>query len=145
MRGGLRTLGSASYLVVLLVIVLVPTTVHSQADGSQVIKIIATGKAQSTPITKSWILIEPSLDGIIVPTREWGSVTSVDIIRLMRVYFPRTFEDLISFDFLLLTQVDMGFISPEQATWMYEAIADHGLGGANTRSVMSMNTYLSVP
>ncbi|MBU7004943.1 MAG: hypothetical protein HXS50_05210, partial [Theionarchaea archaeon] len=72
-------------------------------------------------------------------------MTSVDIIRLMRVYFPRTFEDLIAYDFLLLTQVDMGFISPEQATWMYRAISEHGLGGANTRSVMSMNDYLGRP
>jgi len=136
----------STFLLILTVLPLFASTViGSSADEPGAIRVIATGKAESTPVTRGWILVEPSLDGIIVPTREWGGVTSVDIIRLMRVYFPRTFEDLISYDFLLLTQVDMGFISPEQAVWMYRAIAEHGLGGANTRSVMSMNAYLAVP
>jgi hypothetical protein len=97
------------------------------------------------PIARGWILVEPSLEGIIVPTIEGGSVAMNDILRLMRIYFPRTFEELISYDFLLLAQVDMVYISPQQAQWMYDGIADHGLGGANTRSVMSMNNYLSIP
>jgi hypothetical protein len=133
------------HIILVLLAVIICSGVSCQAEDSGVIKVIATGKAQSTPITKGWILVEPSLDGIIVPTREWGGVTSVDIIRLMRIYFPRTFEDLVSYDFLLLTQVDMGFVSPQQALWMYDAIAEHGLGGINTRSVMSMNNYLAVP
>ncbi len=119
------------------------TVICTSPDEPKVIKVIATGKAESTPVARAWILVEPSLDGVIVPTREWGGVRSMDIIRLMRLYFPRTFEDLISYDFLLLTQVDMVFISPEQATWMYKAIAEYGLGGANTRSVMSMNVGLA--
>jgi hypothetical protein len=133
------------YVILAVLTISATIGVCSAEDESKVIRVIATGKAESTPVTRAWILVEPSLDGIIVPTREWGGVTSVDIIRLMRIYFPRTFEDLISYDFLLLTQVDMGFISPEQATWMYRAIAEYGLGGANTRSVMSMNAYLAVP
>lgn len=112
---------------------------------SQPVRIIATGKAQGMPIARGWILTEPSIEGIIVPTRESGSVTSREIIRLMRIYFPRTFDDLVTYDFLLLAQVDMFFISPEQAQWMHDAIADYGLGGVNTRSVMSMNNYLSMP
>ena len=137
--------GSVPPFLILSLLLFSISPAFAQSDEPGIIRVVSTGKAESTPITKGWILIEPSLDGIIVPTREWGGVTSVDIIRLMRVYFPRTFEDLVTYDFLLLTQVDMGFISPEQATWMYRAIAEYGLGGANTRSVMSMNDYLGRP
>jgi len=109
------------------------------------VNVLATGKAEGTPILLGWILTEPSICGTVVPTRESGDVTAPEIKRLMRIYFPRTFEELLNYDFLFLAQVDMSFISPKQALWMHDAIAKHGLGGVNTRSVMSMNNYLSEP
>ncbi len=115
------------------------------AEPMEPVQIVGTGKAQGMPFIRNWILIEPSIDGVIVPTRESGSVGARDIERLMRIYFPRTFEDLISYDFLFLAQVDMAFISPKRQQWMYDAIAEHGLGGVNTRSVMSMQTWWSTP
>lgn len=115
------------------------------AASGNVIQIVATGKAQSMPVIRDWMMVEPSIKGIIVPTREWGSVTAQEIVRLMRIYFPRTFQDLVSYDFLFLAQVDMSFISPRQAQWMHDAMGDYGLGAVNTRSVMSMNLWLSEP
>jgi len=111
----------------------------------QLVKVLATGKAQSMLVLRDWILVEPSVEGIVVPTREWGTVTAQEITRLMRIYFPRTFQDLVVYDFLFLAQVDMSFITPEQAQWMHDGIADRGLGAVNTRSVMSMNIWLSEP
>lgn len=109
------------------------------------VNVLATGKAQGTPILLGWILTEPSIRGTVVPTRESGDVTAPEIKRLMRIYFPRTFDELLRYDFLFLAQVDMSFISPKQALWMYDGIAEYGLGAVNTRSVMSMNNYLSEP
>jgi hypothetical protein len=132
-------------LLTSLVLLVVPIAISSETDAPRPLRVIATGKASGMPIARGWILVEPSLEGTIVPTRESGSVTMNDVVRLMRMYFPRTFDELISYDFLLLAQVSMGYISPRQAQWMYDGIADHGLGGANTRSVMSMNNYQSIP
>ncbi|TLM98884.1 hypothetical protein FDZ71_16515, partial [bacterium] len=99
------------------------------AEGEvQLVRVLATGKAQSMLVLRDWILVEPSIQGIVVPTREWGTVTAQEIIRLMRIYFPRTFQDLVAYDFLFLAQVDMSFITSEQAQWMHDGIADHGLG-----------------
>ena len=133
----------ASVLLVALLLSCLHASLGSEVQGP--VRIIATGKAQGMPYVKAWMLNEPSLVGIIIPTREFGSVLARDIVRLMRIYFPRTFDDLISYEFLFLAQVDMVFVSPTQAQWMHDAIDVHGLGGVNTRSVMSMKGFFSVP
>ncbi len=130
---------------VLAVIILVLFPICAGQEPMEPVQIIGTGKAAGMPHVKNWILIEPSIDGLIVPTRASGDVTPSDVRRLMRVYFPRTFDSLLTFDFLFLAQVDMKFISDQKAEWMYEAMEEHGLGGVNTRSVMSMQPWWSGP
>ncbi len=100
------------------------------------IRVIGTGKAQSTPILRRWFSAEPSTEPLIIPTREWGGVTSDDINRLMRIYFPRTYGLLLTYDFYFLAQVEMGFFSPKQEMWMCDALRNSEMGALNTRSTM---------
>ncbi len=64
---------------------------------------------------------------------------------MVRIYFPRTMEELAGYGFILLASVDMGFFTTQQASWMYRGIAEEGLGGMNTRSVHSMSSAWSGP
>jgi hypothetical protein len=64
---------------------------------------------------------------------------------MVRIYFPRTIEELADYGFILLASVEMDFFTTRQASWMYRGIAEEGLGGMNTRSVHSMSSAWSGP
>ena len=108
-------------------------------------RIVAMGKADQGRIEliRGWLLGEPSFQGIVIPARTYGQFGSEDVWKQIRIYFPRTFDELTGYDFILLASVDMQFFTDKQVHWMYESIAEHGLGGINTRSVQSMSTAWS--
>jgi hypothetical protein len=108
----------------------------------RIIKVLAMGKASSTPTLTRWLVTEPSTDPTIIATRAWGAVSGGDILRYMRIYFPRTYEDLVSYEFIYLAQVDMSYVTPEQTRLMYDGLKNNPMGAANTRSIMSaVSTY----
>ena len=111
------------------------------ADSSQPVNIMATCKAGEgrMGIIRGWLFTEPSFQGIVIPARTYGQFSVSDVTRMIRIYFPRTFEELTGYDFILLASVDMQFFIDRQTQWMYNAIAEDGLGGMNTRSVQSMS------
>ena len=114
-------------------------------EKSRIIKVIGTGKAEGMPILTAWFTSEPSTDPIIIPTRVWGAVSTSDIRRFMRIYFPRTYEDLQTYEFFFLAQVDLHFFSGEQQRWIYNALSEGGRGGANTRSIISTHAEFHIP
>jgi len=127
-----------------LAIIVLAGTGYGQ-EKPRKIKILGTGKAQSTPVLAVWFTAEPSTDPTIFPTRVWGTVGPADIWRYMRIYFPRSFSDLLEYEFIFLAQVDMTFFTLEQQKWLYDALRDYPRGAVNTRSVMSANTPLNEP
>ena len=92
------------------------------AQSQPRIKVLAMGKASSTPILTAWLTAEPSTDPTIIATRAFGEVTGAVIMRYMRIYFPRTYDQLPAYEFIFLAQVDMSFISTQQARWIYDAL-----------------------
>jgi len=138
MRNGAMFCAVASALIVMAVVGL------GQEKPSK-IKILATGKAESTPILAVWFTTEPSTDATVFPTREWGAVNPSDIRRYMRLYFPRTFDGLLEYEFIFLAQVDMTFFTLEQQNWLYDALTKYPRAGVNTRSIISANSPLYEP
>jgi hypothetical protein len=122
-----------------LIVALALLSSAAPAAGAQpeVVRVLAMGRAIATPILHGWLVTEPSTDPVIIPTREWGAISEPDIRRYMRIYFPRSYDSLLGYKFFFLAQVDMYFVSPEQARWMYDALRDHPRGAVNTRSIMS--------
>lgn len=124
-------------LLIPIIALILIAPVH--AEGAGQLKVIVTGIAESIPIGASWVRAEPSLTGIIVPSREgWGGMQPSHVQKMIRIYFPRTYEELAGYDFFLLCQVDMTYFTGRQDLWMHDAIAERGVGGINTRSVQSM-------
>jgi len=134
-------------IVALLFLSLILLPLAAAGNMSGPVRIIATGKTASMPIFRGWLLSEPSIDGIIIASRTEGrgDMSSEDVRKFMRIYFPRSFDDFLEYDFLFLAMVDMTFFTPQQVQWMRDGIEEHGIGGINTRSIMSMNPIWSDP
>ncbi len=94
-------------------------------------------------VIRGWIISEPSFRGVIIPARTYGAVSTEQIWKMIRIYFPRTYQEMKTYDFILLASVDMQFFTDKQVQWMYYAIAKSGSGGMNTRSVQSCSTSWS--
>ena len=74
----------------------------------------------------------------MVPCRAVGtSLSTQDAQKYIRLYFPRTSEQVRSFGFIILTAVEYDLLSPKQDRWMYDAIRE-GTGGVNDGSVFSI-------
>ena len=121
-------------VVILLAIVMMLTP--ALADNRSLrIKVLGSGQVGGMNVLTRWFRAEPSTDPLIIPTREFGTVTPEVIRRLMRLYFPRRQEELLSYDFFFLACVDMGFFSAKQQLWIRDALDNYQKGGINTRSV----------
>jgi len=144
MRGRNRAwVGEPGLLSVLLLMYLFLPTCFGSSPSN--IEVLAMVNPVFTSIANGWILSDPAISGTIVPLKEptKGGIEVGYIEKMMRIYYPRTFEELVSYNFLFFQGVDMAFFLPQQVQWMYEAIKIHGLGAANTRSSMSVHLYLA--
>ncbi|MBU7005012.1 MAG: hypothetical protein HXS50_05555 [Theionarchaea archaeon] len=137
----MSTRTSTAWIVVLALLLSPVAAIDSEGPA----RIVAMGKADQGRIEliRGWLLGEPSFQGIVIPARTFGQVGSEDVWKQIRIYFPRTFDELVGYDFILLASIDMQFFTDRQVNWMYRAIAEEGLGGMNTRSVQSMSTAWS--
>jgi len=81
----------------------------------------------------SWAKYEPLLELTLIPsTIPVGGMATPQIDtgrRAMRIYFPRSYGELIEDDFMVFEHMFMEFFSPEQLSDMYRAVVDEGLGG----------------
>ncbi len=140
------------FLSLILALLLLFSSVSVTAEEKpRRIKVIGMGKAESTPILKMWFTTEPSTDPLIFPASSFGRVivigdlTGEDVKRYMRIYFPRSYEALLEYEFCFLAQVDMSFLSPQQERWIYDALSEHERGGVNTRSIMRAHDWIHIP
>ncbi len=101
------------------------------------IKVLGLAKGHESTVLVSWFTAEPSTDPLIIATRGDQWAMGSDIQRYMRIYFPRNHQELLRYEFIIMAQVDLSFVTAEQQSWMYDAFTNHAKGGVNTRSVMS--------
>jgi hypothetical protein len=116
--------------------------------GTDLIEVLCTGHTGSMPVMAALLGREPMTTAVIIPTRIHGitEITPKIVKRYMRLYFPRSYEDLISkYEFLLLRGIDATYFSNNQLEWMRRAFEDAGLGGLQDRSVMSSTSGYSTP
>jgi len=98
------------------------------------IKVFGSGDVGAVNVMARWFTAEPSTDPLLIPTREWGDVTPEVINRLMRLYFPRREEDLLTYDFFLFALIDADHFTGQQQMWIRNALDNHLKGGINGRS-----------
>ncbi len=128
----------------LIMVLLASIPVHS-AD-TEPIKVLVAGTEGKLSRATAFLEIDPLTDPYAIPARAQDSSWSgADVRRFVRIYFPRTYEALLDFDYMMLLTIEVWVFSPKQQRMMHDSIKDHGLGGLNTRSVMSMHDYIGIP
>jgi len=100
------------------------------------IKIILTGRAYEGSLMKNWFVSEPMMDPVAIPSRDVpGGIEEGK--RYVRMYFPRTYERLAEYEFVIFEGTEMVHFSSTQQRWLHDAVRDHGMGGLNSRSLLS--------
>jgi hypothetical protein len=59
------------------------------------------------------------------------------MVKALRLYFPRTYEEIKQYDYMMLLQPEYYLFSPKQDKWMHDLI-EEGAGGFNDGSVFSV-------
>jgi len=109
--------------------------------NGQRIRVLLSGQiGEDINPLQGWFKSEPLVDHLSVPSRDLRGTEGGDsaMKRFIRLYFPRTYESVSEFDFILLNSPVLYFFNNNYIQWMYDAIAG-GSGGLNTASVMSGN------
>jgi hypothetical protein len=122
---------------------IIPPTI---GQGAQPAKVLVAGLQGPIGLASAWLEVDPLTDPRVVPARAQDSdFSNEELRRFVRLYFPRTYELLLDFEYMILAQIEVWIFSTEQQVMLHKSIQEGGLGGMQTRSVMSMHTGISVP
>jgi hypothetical protein len=126
------------------IIVLLISAPSSIALENQV-KVMVAGLTGEIKFASAWLEIDPLTDPRVIPARAQDSEFTVEELhRFIRIYFPRTYDDLLTYEYMVLAQIEVWLFTNRQQKMLHDAVLE-GLGGMNTRSVMSMHTGISIP
>jgi len=109
-------------------------------------KVLVAGLPSEMGLAAAWLEIDPLTDPQVIPARSQDSPFTEDQLRkFVRLYFPRTYDKLLEYEYMVLAQVEIWIFTNEQQKMLYDSIYQGGLGGMQTRSVMSMHLGISGP
>jgi hypothetical protein len=125
---GLKTTTSIVFLLLLAI---------PGSGQCQKIDILITGQVYDSqnPLLK-WLNEEPLVMVYSVPSRGSGHGGDEEARRFARLYFPRTYEQVADFDFIMLHSPVLYFFENRWITWMYNAIRE-GSSGLESPSCLS--------
>ncbi len=112
-------------------------TLSPLCQGLEKIRVLATGHIDQLNRLFTFFRSEPLVEYVPVPSRATDVVTVQDAIKFIRLYFPRTYEEMGGYRMIMLAAPEYDLFSPKQDQWMYEAIRQ-GAGGINDGSVFSI-------
>jgi len=118
-------------LITMAVFIFLPSC---QADR---IKMFVTGHIGIIESMHRFFRGEPLVEYVAVPARDDGVSRMDDMLRFIRLYFPRTYEQMKTFDFIMLASPEYNLFTPKQDEWIYNVIRE-GAGGVNDGSVFSV-------
>ncbi len=133
-----RLRGSVQRAVAITTILLV---LFPTASGSGKIRILIAGNMDLINSLRAIFAGEPSLHCVFVPCRLGGVVTYDAAMKFIRLYFPRTFDEMKRYEVIMLTQPEYNLFTTKQDQWMYDAIRN-GTGGINDGSVFSIQSVI---
>jgi len=108
--------------------------------------VLVLGNPPNIRVVALWLDRDPMTDPTQVPCRtHLTNLQSADIQRFIRLYFPRNYEKLLEYDYLMLVMVEVYYLTLEQQYMIYNAMYKDGKGGFQDRSVMSMAESIAHP
>jgi len=103
--------------------------------GAERIRLLLLVQDSRIDSLKMFFDSEPSVAYTVVVTYD-GRLPNSELIKLIRQYFPRSYEDFGRYDALLLAKPNYGLFTAKQDKWIHDSILD-GAGGINDGSVFS--------
>jgi hypothetical protein len=136
---GIVMLVEARTSVILIILLLF--TIPSSLAGEK-INLLMAGHIGIMDHVRPVFDTEPLIRYTPVPARDTGgfgatALDEKDLVKMIRLYFPRTYDEMKSYDILILTSPEYYLFTPKQDQWMYDAI-NEGIGGLNDGSVFSI-------
>jgi len=104
------------------------------------INMLIAGNIGLINVLKTFFDNEPLVTYHAVPAYDPGATFGLsenDIVKMIRLYFPRTYKEMKGYDIIILTQPEYYHFTPKQDQMMYDAIRE-GAGGINDASVFSI-------
>ena len=120
------------------------------AETEEPLKVLCLGAVESqlAPYI-GWFKQEPGITGHYVPARfyegGWSGIYSERILRSVRMYFPRTYEDLAAFDFMMLDSPVVSYFGDDGIRWMRRAIEEGRTGATTMNSLLSKHQFCFLP
>ncbi len=133
----MENMGRRALFLTLLSVLALHLLVPSGVGSNEKINILITGHFGQLRAAQFYLDNEPLVEYITVPSRDTGIVSREDAKKFIRLYFPRSYQDLRQYDFLYLTATEYNLFSSTQDKWMHDAI-EGGAGGLNDGSVFSI-------
>jgi len=133
-----------SFVIVLVISIVMPPLAHAMErrvdPESGRIRLLYIGSPFWGTKPGLILLSDPKFQATLIPaiTVWWSAATMYgnpyeEIRRYMRVYFPRTFDELVAtYDLIQLSGCDESVISGRWQEWFTEAVKERGLGLAMT-------------
>jgi hypothetical protein len=128
-------------LVLSLVLLMDPVL----SQNTDRIKVLLMGKPGITNMALSFMVPDPMTDPTVVLLREVPGLPVADLMRSVRLYFPRSYENLVGYGYMMISEVEILYLPSKQTLWLHESIRNDGLGAMNDRSVMSMAGSIAGP
>ena len=126
MKGNLLVLTFLAFLLIML-------SSLSIVQGEK-INLIVVGRF--IDLLRPYLNPEPSINYVAVPFR-LVDLSAQDAIKFLRLYFPRTYQEMKNYDVVMLNSPEYQLFTPTQDRWMFNAIQE-GMGGINAGSVFSI-------
>jgi len=135
----MRTTAALAFILLML-----PAPALAATPGPA--KVLVLGNPPNIRVVASWLARDPMTDPTQVPCRtHLTNLQGADIQRFIRLYFPRNYQKLLEYDYLMLIMVEVDYLTQEQQYMLYNAMYKDGKGGLQDRSVMSMAEYIAHP
>jgi hypothetical protein len=131
----------------LFLLIINPLVVAQKIETSRQLEILAIGATlpQMTPVVP-WLSQEPLASVSHVPNRGFGSHLLVEEYqRLVRLYFPRTYREMLEYDVFLYVGGCVQYLSSSQVSQLKKAVSEGGrsalgdLGGVSTTEEIVMS------
>jgi len=133
------------YLCVLVALLLM-FPLSTGRDETKRAKVLLLGPTDQLPVTGSWLESDPLTSPTYVPSNtHLTTLQGVQIQKYIRLYFPRNYDRLLEFEYIMITGVEIYQYTQTQQQMLHDAVLEEGLGSVQSRSVQSMADFIAHP
>ncbi len=104
-------------------------------------RVLVMGTVYGNTFVEEYFREEPLIDYTPIPCRDTTGLGMKRMVKFIRLYFPRTYEEMKTYDFIMFISPEYYLFSNTQDRWMYQRIVE-GAGGYNDGSVFSIITQI---